>query len=280
MNDASPPAAAGGRLHAELGPSSSNIWLTCLQAPKEWKRYPPRVAGFAAKEGTLAHTLCEAALQLRGIPWTPGTAFNVEGTEIQVTSEMLNAVQLYVNTTNLISDIALWRIVEKPVFFSWLWDTPPAVDLFGTTDFSAADTKVLYTLDFKYGAGKFVKVEGNTQMLCYAVGAYGQLWRERPDLAAGIEEVSLTIVQPRAGGSPVRQWNISIGDLLYWAFGVLKPSIDKILSDQVFPLVPGNHCYFCAASSECPAYRAKRLEHSIFPDLTSDELFTLDNVPV
>lgn len=278
MNDHTSPAVVDERVHAELGPSSSNIWLTCLQAPREWKRHPPRPSSYAAMEGTLAHTLCEAALSLRGIPWHVGMTFNLEGTIIPITQEMLNAVQLYVNTTDLISDIALWRIVETAVRFDWIWDRPPAVDLFGTADFAACDTKVLYCVDFKYGAGKFVKVEGNTQMLCYAVGCYGTLRQERPDLAAGIEEVSLTVVQPRAGGEPVRQWNISIGELLYWAYAVLKPSIDKILSPQVFPLVPGNHCYFCPASSDCPAYRAKRLEHSTFPDLTTEDKEALDKL--
>lgn len=278
MNDASPPDASGGRLHAELGPSSSDIWLACLGAPAEWKQYPPKVSGFAAHEGTLAHTLCEAALKSRQIPWKPGDQYTVESSTIPITQDMLNAVQLYVNTTNILSDIALWRIIETPVYFDWLWERPPAVDLFGTADFAAADSKVLYVVDFKYGRGKAVHVEGNTQLLCYGVGAYGKLRKNRPDLANSIEEVSLTVVQPRAGGAPVRQWSIKIGDLLYWAYAVLKPSIDKILSATPQKLVPGNHCYFCQASVGCPAYKAYRLRDAVFPDLTEKELATLDRV--
>jgi hypothetical protein len=263
-----------GKVHAELGPSSSDIWLTCLQAPREWKKYPPRVSGWAAHEGTLCHTLCEAALLQRGIPWKPGLTFQVEGDSIAITQEMLNAVQLYVNTTNLISDIARWRAVEKRVYFSWLWDTPPAEDLFGTADFAAADDKALYVVDLKYGKGKAVHVEGNTQLLCYGVGAYGMLREQRPDLAETIEEVSLTVVQPRAGGAPVRQWNIPVGDLIYWAYSVLKPSIDKILSTKTLELVPGRHCYFCAASRGCPAYQKHRLSESmsLFTELTAAEM--------
>jgi len=263
-----------GKVHAELGPSSSDIWLTCLQAPREWKKYPPRVSGWAAHEGTLAHTLCEAALLRRDIPWKPGLSFPVEGDSIPITQEMLNAVQLYVNTTNLISDIALWRAIEKQVSFAWLWDHPPAVDLFGTADFTAADTKALYVLDFKYGAGKAVNVAGNTQLLCYGVGAYGMLREQRPDLAKTIEDVSLTVVQPRAGGDPVRQWNITVDDLIYWAYSVLKPSIDKILSTKPLQLVPGRHCYFCAASRGCPAYQKHRLQESmsLFTELTTAEM--------
>jgi|SRR5215472_1344054 len=269
------PLKLDEKVHAELGPSSSEIWLTCLQAPREWKRYPPKKAGFAAHEGTLAHTLCEAALMLRGIPWSVGRVFEVEGDKVPVTQEMLNAVQLWVNVTNTISDVSLWRAVEKQVSFAWLWgDRPPATDLFGTGDFMAADPKVLYMLDFKYGQGKVVEVKNNTQLLCYGVGAYGLLTKERPDLAKTIEDVSLAIVQPRAGSSPVRQWSISIGDLLFWAYSVLKPSVDKILSAKPLPLVPGSHCYWCAASRECPAYKTHRLRDSTFPDLTTAEMLS------
>ena len=58
---------ADAKRHARLGPSSSDIWLTCLGAPAEWAKYPPKVVGFAAKEGTLAHALCEAALKLNAV---------------------------------------------------------------------------------------------------------------------------------------------------------------------------------------------------------------------
>jgi len=95
---------------------------------------------------------------------------------------------------------------------------------------------------------------------------------QQPHLAQSIKMVSLAVVQPRAGGQPVRQWTIPIGDLIYWGYAVLKPSIDKILSPNPLPLVPGNHCYFCAASRECPAYKSFRLRDAIFPDLTAEEM--------
>ena len=76
---------ADAKRHARLGPSSSDIWLTCLGAPAEWAKYPPKVVGFAAKEGTLAHALCEAALKLNAVPWTEGMKFKVDGEEIEVT---------------------------------------------------------------------------------------------------------------------------------------------------------------------------------------------------
>ena len=233
-----------------------------------WATRPPKRVGFAAHEGTLAHALCEGALIAHGVPWRDGMTFNVDGDAVQVTQEMLNAVQLFATTTASISDASMWRVNEHEVSLSWLWDEeePPEI-VYGTLDFGACDGFTLYIVDFKYGRGKGVKVEGNTQLLLYALGAYNKLMRERSDLASTIESVCLVIVQPRAGGQPVRSWAITLGDLLYWGYSTFKPSVEKIANGGG-PLTPGNHCYFCAASSDCPAYNKLRVQRSIdsFPD--------------
>jgi hypothetical protein len=229
--------------------------------------------GYAAHEGTLAHTLCEAALLMNNIPWKEGLNFSVEGFIVDVTAEMLDAVSLYVTMVSVLSDSALWRIIERRVSYGWIWgENRPKAELFGTSDFACTDGQTLYVVDFKYGSGKFVKVEGNTQLLLYALGAFGELRRDRPDLADTLDVVCLAIVQPRAGGDPVRQWSIPVADLLYWAHTTLKPAIDKILSGIPQPLVPGSHCYFCAASQECPAYRKHKVQRSIasFPDYVEE----------
>jgi Protein of unknown function (DUF2800) len=260
----------GVKRHARLGPSSSDIWLTCLGAPAMWSTRPPKRVGFAAHEGTLAHALCEAALELNAVPWKAGLAFEVDGDLIEITNEMLNAVQLFATTTGSLSDVSDWRVSEHEVSLAWLWAThgeePPEL-VFGTCDFAACDGLTLYVLDFKFGRGKGVRVDHNTQLLLYALGLYDKLVRERPDLAATIETVCLMIVQPRAGGNPVRSWAISLGDLLYWGFSTFKPSVE-IIANGGGPLVAGNHCYFCAASIDCPVYTKYRTQRSIdsFPD--------------
>jgi hypothetical protein len=256
--------------HARLGPSSSDIWLNCTGAPAMWATRPPRKVGFAAHEGVLAHTLCEAALTIHAVPWKEGATFDVDGDSIQVTPEMLNAVQLFAATTGSISDASQWRVVEGEVSLAWIWtllgEEPPE-NVFGTSDFGACDGFTLYVLDFKFGRGKGVRVDRNTQLLLYALGLYGKLVRERPDLAQTIENVCLVIVQPRAGGQPVRTWTISLGDLLYWGYSTFKPSVE-IIANGGGPLVPGNHCFFCAASIDCPVYARYRTQRSIdsFPD--------------
>jgi len=259
------------KLHARLAPSSSEIWLTCLGAPAEWAKHPPRVVGFAAHEGTLAHTLCEAALSINAVPWKEGQTFTVEGDDIVVDQEMLNCVSLFTATVSRISDFCDWRIIEKAVGVNWLWDgSEPPENVFGTLDFGACDGLTLYVVDFKYGRGKAVVVLNNTQLLIYALGMYGRLLRERPDLAGTIENVCLTIIQPRAGGDPVRTWSIPVSELLYWGYAVLKPAIEAIADahEGDLPLTPGNHCFWCPASRDCPAYKRMRTQRSIdsFPD--------------
>ena len=184
-----------------------------------WASRPPKRVGFAAHEGTLAHALCEAASEINAIPWKAGMTFDVEGDAVQVTPDMLNAVQLFATTTGSISDASLWRVHEHEVSLAWIWagrgEEPPE-NVFGTLDFAACDGLTLYVCDFKFGRGKGVKVDRNTQLLLYALGAYDKLKHERPDLAATIETVCLVIVQPRAGGQPVRTWALPLGDLLYW----------------------------------------------------------------
>ena len=259
---------AGAKRHARLGPSSSDIWLTCLGAPAEWAKRPPKKVGFAAHEGTLAHALCEGALTLNAIPWKETQSFDVEGDQVQVTTEMLNAVQLFAQATSSISDACEWRLFEGEVNLNWLWTGRPPEPLFGTLDFAACDRVTLYIVDFKYGRGKGVRVDRNTQLLMYALGAYERLKRERPDLAATLDNVCLVIIQPRAGGNPVRSWALSLGDLLYWGYSTLKPAVDEIARNPSPPLVAGNHCYFCAASYDCETYARLRVQRSIdsFPD--------------
>ena len=266
---------ASERRHARLGPSSSEIWTTCAGAPREWAKRPPKKAGWAAHEGVLAHTLCEAAIKRGGqVAWQAGQTFTVEGSIVEITPEMLDAVRMFVQTVFRLADTALWRATETEVSLSWLWgDEEPPDDIFGTTDFAACDLTTLYVLDFKYGRGKAVGAERNTQLLMYALMVYGKLQNERPDLIAAIETVCLVIIQPRAGG--LKTWAIPVGELLYWGYGVLKPKIDAICDPlENLELTPGNHCYFCAAAIDCEAYAQHRTAKSVasFPDVTEDML--------
>lgn len=266
------PAKINGVRHARLGPSSSEIWLTCESAPARWKLAPAPKPGPAARQGTLAHTLCEAALIKGRLGRWLDMTFLVEGEPVVVDQEMLDAVSLYAAYVSSIRDSG-WRAVESEVSLAWLWDKAPSEEIFGTADFAASAFRVLHVVDFKYGRGKAVDPEKNPQLSCYGVGAFGQLKREKPEIARHIDTVRLTIVQPRAGSRPVREWETPLGDLMFWAYGALRPAVDRILRGKPGPLTPGSHCWFCAASADCEAYRSHRAQREIglYPDWVDEE---------
>ena len=258
--------------HALLAPSKSDIWLNCLAAPALWAQLPAVPAGFAAEEGTLCHTLAQAALSINDIPWTAGMKFTVENREIEITDEMLNVLQLYVTLVADLRDRLSWSHVEQRLDISGLWTGEAQAspeDVFGTGDFIGCGDEhgigwnVLYVIDLKYGRGHAVTVEENTQLMIYAIGAFQKLLEERPDLAAKVRLVNLVIVQPRAGGAPVRTWTIPLGEVLAWAHLTLKPSIDQINKGTPSELKAGRWCYFCQAGPICPALRALKMANAV-----------------
>ena len=261
--------------HARLGPSSSDIWLACLGAPAEWAKRPRKQVGFAAHEGTLAHALCEGALTINAIPWKAGMSFDVDGSQVPVTDEMLDAVKLFTSMANSLSEACLWRVIETEVALTWLWATRPAEEVFGTVDFGACDGFTLYVCDLKYGAGKAVNVVENTQLLCYAVGLLGKLLAERPELARDARNGRSDdrTASRRGRRDPCLDNQRGRASLL----GVRRLQA-RSRSDPVEP--PSSvdarfTLFFLAASMDCEAYRSYRsLRHAdSFPDdLTLDEL--------
>lgn len=267
--------------HALLAPSKSEIWLNCLAAPGLWAQLPEPVGGFAANEGTLCHTLCEAALRIDDIPWTVGMKFQVEDREIEVTADMLNAVQLYVTLVADLRDRLKWSHVEQRLDISGLWRNGAQApqDVFGTGDFVGCGDEhdvgwnILYIVDLKYGRGHSVQVEENSQLMIYAIGAWYKLLAERPDLAKDVRLVNMVIVQPRAGGAPVRTWTIPLGEVLAWAHLTLKPSIDAINTGKPVELKAGRWCFFCQAGPICPALRALKIANATeaLPDWNEED---------
>jgi hypothetical protein len=114
-----------------------------------------------------------------------------------VTEEMADHVQLYVDyVRNLMNETKGVLAIEHRVHLKTLHP-----DLYGTCDAIVyEDFGTLHVIDFKYGAGIPVEVEGNEQVMYYALGAL-----ELGDF----EKVVLHIVQPRAEheAGPIRSWS-------------------------------------------------------------------------
>lgn len=130
---------------------------------------------------------------------------------------------------------------------------------FGTSDVIILRGDELQVHDLKYGQGKTVDAEENTQLLIYAAGVV-----EEFNTFLDIKQVSMVIHQPRISEAP-SAWTIT--------FEEFKERLAKIeaaaneahsamrceslaLLEEKF-LTPGGHCTsgFCRARATCPALK-------------------------
>ena len=105
---------------------------------------------------------------------------------------------------------------------------------FGTGDCVIIADEVLHIIDYKHGLGVLVESEGNSQMMCYALGAL-----EAFDDLYDISTIELTIFQPRREN--VSTSSISKEDLLKWAEDVLKPTA-ALAYEGKGEFKAGDHC--------------------------------------
>lgn len=110
----------------------------------------------------------------------------------------------------------------------------------------------IVVMDLKYGQGHIVEVDGNKQLLYYALGAFYDLPKaDRAD----VWDVELVIVQPRArGDEPVKRAMLGRSDLLDFEKG-LKDAIGRVRSGAT-DTEAGPWCKWCKAKPVCPTLRA------------------------
>ena len=148
---------------------------------------------------------------------------------------------------------------------------------FGSSDAVIIYNQTLQVYDLKYGKGVRVSAKDNPQMRCYALGALcGPA--ELMDISTDI----MTIVQPRL--QHVSSEALTADQLYLWGVNVLKPAAEKAWEGKGEP-VPGEHCHFCKAASQCPALRQMAEETAATgrkPELMSPEELSdcLSKLPV
>lgn len=152
-----------------------------------------------------------------------------------------------------------------------LADLHPPFDAGGTGDAVIYITaeKRLEIVDLKGGRGVVVAVKGNPQLRTYALGAL--MANKRLD----VEQVTVTIVQPRAGhpDGRIRSETFHVIDLMEWAsdmMAAMHRAKEAIVRQSEMPesawaatyLSPGDHCRdtFCKAAGTCPALRQRVLD--------------------
>lgn len=241
--------------HSRFGASKSSRWRNCPGSIAAEDGLPDTPTEYAII-GTAAHDLAERCLTedldsaaFVGETITVAKDGLPEPREIEVTAEMAEAVQVYLDFVRQAAGPDDVMFVEHQFDLAPL--SPPE-PIWGTSDCTLwnAKTKHLHVIDYKHGAGVVVEAEGNTQGLQYALGAaveIAQTTRQRP------ETITITIVQPRAHhpDGPVRSWTITWADLVEDKKAMFA-AVEAALARDA-PRVVGKWCGFCKAQATCPA---------------------------
>lgn len=255
--------------HSIVGPSGLHAILLCPGKVRLEKDLP-RSSSFAAAQGTVAHQLCELALNDNKLP-DVGTVIECEGFNIEVDHEMISGVQVYLDEINRIREDVISLDTVEMVEGKASLEPFGIPEVWGTTDYAmSVPFMKLYVRDFKYGAGVMVDPENNPQLMAYALGAAGSM-------IDSYDVIDIGIVQPRGRSDEnVKTWQVSPDHLKEWAENTLKPAVKLALSDDA-PLVPGEEqCRFCGAKSFCHAIAEASLR-SAMVDFKEFSTFSPDN---
>lgn len=225
-------------IHARLGASSSARWMKCpgsLAFVETLPEFLRDTSSEFATEGTLAHEAAEHCLR---------TGEDSSDSD----------VQLYVDTVrSLVGPYSVLYIEEKVQI---------GEDLFGTAD-SVISNPIdgeLTIVDLKFGIGKGVEVENNSQLLYYLLGAVKKLGDH-------FDKLTMMVVQPRCEhhAGPVRSWTIGM-DELHAFEKKLMAAVEETRKPNA-PLVASKDCQFCQAAATCPALKKSLIEGMANPVL-------------
>lgn len=243
--------------HSEIGASTCPRWWECSGSVALIRKAPKQKTSFAAAEGTAAHEVAENALELikKGkkvdLYKLIGTTKMVEGHEIEVTEEMIEAVIVYLetiktNTKRFGTNLNFLSIEEQ-------FQLDVDKDAWGRNDcflYKPFDSIILW--DYKHGKGITVEAKNNKQLMYYALGAL----KGREDIA----KIDTYIVQPRAyhPEGAIRKHSYSVAELKMFE-EKLKEKIAATREPNA-PLKAGKHCKFCPAIAICPEVKAETNE--------------------
>lgn len=234
------------RAHAVIAASAAHRWANCTAAPLLEAEFPD-TSSEAAKEGTLAHELCEGKANAYFFPeeyskqklsalkrkckksdlWDA----EMDGYTEQYLDFLKNAAMEYENRP--------FVAIEKRLDL-----TPWIPEGFGTADCIMIGGDTLHVIDFKYGKGVPVAAEANEQMMLYALGAwaaYGLFYQ--------VSQIKMSIVQPRIDNNST--WTIPLQQLENFGTFIKGKAEEAASGEGAF--APGDWCRFCRARATCRA---------------------------
>ena len=229
--------------HAILSASSAERWLNCPPSALKNAEMEDTTSSYA-EEGTAAHALCEWKVRKateEGFDEPRPESEYYDTTMEDCSEEYKNYILEMLNKSKSPNIF----IEQRLDFSDWV---PQG---FGTGDCLIISEGELNIIDFKYGKGVEVSAVDNSQLKCYALGAYA-LFSDLYD----IETVTLTIFQPRI--NHIDTWSCDLKHLLDWAEDVLKPTAQLAIKGEG-ELKAGDHCRFCKAKTLC----RKRAEYNL-----------------
>lgn len=250
------------RAHALLSASGSHRWMACTPSARLEKCCQTKESD-AAKEGTVAHELCELKVKVQ-------LGEDVSMSEYEALKENPLFTKEMDACTNIYADYCIDTAKEEnglPLIEVELDLSSYIPEGFGTVDCVIVSEDTLHVIDFKYGRGVEVSPVENSQLMIYALGAY--------DLYSPIYDfktVKLTIVQPRLSAEP-KTWECDVQHLLDFA-EKLKPIADLAFKGGG-DFAPSEHtCLFCKVKYTCRARADKNLA-TMF--LQEKDPYTLSN---
>lgn len=253
------------RAHALLSASGSHRWMACPPSARLEECCQNKESD-AAKEGTVAHELCELKVKIQ-------LGEDVSMSEYEALKENPLFTKEMDACTNIYADYCIDTAKEEnglPLIEVELDLSSYIPEGFGTVDCVIVSEDTLHVIDFKYGRGVEVSPVENSQLMIYALGAY--------DLYSPIYDfktVKLTIVQPRLSAEP-KTWECDVQHLLDFA-EKLKPIADLAFKGGG-DFAPSEHtCLFCKVKYTCRARADKNLA-TMF--LQEKDPYTLSNVEI
>lgn len=250
--------------HALLAPSSAKRWMTCTPSAVLESTVPEKDTAYT-REGTIAHAMAEGILRAlieKDCPTFPeaGEFFKTNGYIIAefcrtADREGLDweemAQTVYENYCRLVYESYLGAKLKDPNA-ELLIEARLKLSEFIPGGFGSSDAVLIYgdtleVFDLKYGKGVKVYAEENTQMMCYALGAWAG-----PGEFYDIRNIRMTIIQPRLKHES--SWSLTDTELLHWAHQTLKPAAALAYKGKG-ELVPGDHCRFCKVAARCKALK-------------------------
>lgn len=250
--------------HAILSPSAASRWLTCTPSARLELNFENEESDFA-REGTLAHAICECLLNgylQSGSPFltiAEWKFFKEEEFYSEATYEHCQAYAAYV--LSFFAEGDLLRVEQRIDLSAFVPES------FGTSDswLFKVKQKHLHVFDFKFGKGVPVSAIENKQLKLYALGILEELLT-----LYDVETVTLHIYQPRIQNNS--DFTISVKELLTWRREI-EP-LAKLAFDGEGEFVAGDHCLFCRAKATCRAlaeYATELAKHDFKdPNLLDD----------